>query len=186
MPILGVNIAIVQEGKVLLTKRRDFEVWCLPGGEVDDGESLVQAAVREAQEEVGLLVELERLVGVHSRPQWLATGGHVVIFAAKIIGGDLRIQPQEVLEARFFSRDELPDELLLGHREQIEDTLNGVRGAVWTHNSEWDFPPGMSREELYSLRDRSGSSPSDFYLNHVAKAVPNGHLLEVPGKVDVY
>ena len=44
MPILGVNVAIFQEGKVLLTKRVDFEVWCLPGGEVDEGESLAQAA----------------------------------------------------------------------------------------------------------------------------------------------
>ena len=42
MPILGVNIAIIQDGKVLLTKRRDFEVWCLPGGEVDAGETLAQ------------------------------------------------------------------------------------------------------------------------------------------------
>jgi ADP-ribose pyrophosphatase YjhB (NUDIX family) len=33
-PILGINVAIIQDGKVLLTKRRDFKVWCLPGGEV--------------------------------------------------------------------------------------------------------------------------------------------------------
>jgi 8-oxo-dGTP diphosphatase len=61
MPIIGVNVAIFQDGKVLLTKRRDFKVWCLPGGEVDNGETLVEAAKREAREELGLEVQLERL-----------------------------------------------------------------------------------------------------------------------------
>lgn len=186
MPIIGVNLAIIQDGKVLLTRRRDFEVWCLPGGEVGDGESLAQAALREAREEVGLTVQLERLIGVHSRPQWLSTGSHVVLFAAVIIGGELSIQPQEVLEARFFARDELPTELLLGHRQQILDALDGVRGAVWTHDSEWNLAPGLTRQELYQLRDQSGLTPAEFYLTVVAKAVPAGDHLEVDGKVDVY
>ncbi len=186
MPILGVNIAIIHDRKVLLTKRRDFEVWCLPGGEVDAGESLAQAAIREAREEVGFTVRLERLVGIHSRPQWLATGGHVVLFAAKIVSGELRTQPEEVLEARFYARDELPIEMLLGHPQQVEDALGGVRGAIWTHDSEWNFPPGLRREELYALRDQSGLSPAQFYLTRVAKAIPGGHRLEIEGKVDVY
>lgn len=186
MPILGVNIAIIQDGKVLLTKRQDFEVWCLPGGEVDDGESLGQAAIREAYEEVGLQVKLERLVGIHSRPQWLGRGSHVVLFAAKIIGGELCIQPQEVIEARFFSEEELPEQLLLGHLQQIKDALGGMRGAVWTHASEWNFEPGISRDQLYAQRDASGLSPADFYLSRVAKTIPGGHHVEVEGKVDVY
>jgi len=181
MPILGVNIAIIQDGKVLLTKRRDFEVWCLPGGEVDAGETLAQAAIREAREEVGLTVQLERLVGIHSRPQWLSRGSHVVVFAAKIIEGGITIQPQEVLEARFFSKDELPKEMLLGHQQQILDALQGVCGE-----SEWDFEPGLTRGELYHLRDRSGLSPAHFYLRRVGKVIQGGDHLEVEGKVDVY
>jgi 8-oxo-dGTP diphosphatase len=186
MPILGVNVAIIQEGKILLTKRRDFEIWCLPGGEVDNGETLAEAAKREAREEVGLEIHLERLVGIHSRPQWLSCGSHVVVFSASVIGGKLVIQPQEVMEARFFARNELPKEMLLGHRQQVLDALNGVSGAVWTHESEWRFEPGLTRQELYHLRDQSGLSPTEFYLQQVAKLVPGGDLLEVPGKVDVY
>ncbi len=184
MPILGVNVAIIQDGKILLTKRRDFEVWCLPGGEVEAGESVAQAAIREAQEEVGFTIELERLVGIHSRPQWLATGGHVVLISAKIVGGELKTQPEEVIEARFFSADELPTEMLLGHRQQIEDALAGVCGAVWTHNNEWNYPPGMTRDDLYHLRDQSGLSPAEFYLRRVAKGLPAGHTLEVEGMID--
>ncbi len=186
MPILGVNVAIIQEEKVLLTKRVDFEVWCLPGGEVEAGESLAQAAVREAREEVGLTVQLERLVGIHSRPQWLSVGGHIVVFAARIIGGELTIQPSEVLEARFFSRAELPKEMLLGHGQQIEDALDGVCGAIWTHDSQWKLPQGMTREDLYRLRDQSGLLPTEFYLTKVANTIPGGSHLEVEGKVDVY
>jgi ADP-ribose pyrophosphatase YjhB (NUDIX family) len=186
MPILGVNIAIIQDGKVLLTKRRDFEVWCLPGGEVDNGETLVEAAKREAREEVGLDVQLEHLVGIHSRPQWLSVGSHVVVFSERVVGGELTIQKNEVMEARYFSLDELPDEMLLGHHQQIHDALNGVCGSVWTHESEWNFQPGLTRQELYQLRDESGLSPAKFYQQHIGKDIPDGDRLEVQGKVDVY
>ncbi len=186
MPILGVNVAIVQDRKILLTRRRDFEVWCLPGGEVEAGESLVQAAVREAREEVGYTVQLERLVGIHSRPQWMSVGAHIVIFAASIIAGQLAIQPDEVIEARFFTAEELPVDMLLGGQQQALDALNGVTGAVWTHDSEWNFEAGITRQELYERLTRSGLSPAEFYRSFVARAIPGGHRLEVKGRVDVY
>ena len=185
MPILGVNIAIIQDGKVLLTKRRDFEVWCLPGGEVDNGETLAEAAKREAREEVGLDVQLERLVGIHSRPQWLSVGSHVVVFSASVVGGELTIQTQEVMEARFFSLDELPDEMLLGHHQQILDTLNGVYGAVWTHESEWNFNRGLPARSFISYVTIRPVT-SQFYQQRIGKDIPDGDRLEVQGKVDVY
>jgi 8-oxo-dGTP pyrophosphatase MutT (NUDIX family) len=67
MPGLAVIVAVIDDGKVLLTKREDFEVWCLPGGGVEDGESMAEAAIRETWEEAGIQVELTRLVGVYSR-----------------------------------------------------------------------------------------------------------------------
>ena len=63
----GTSVAILKDNRVLLTKREDFEVWCLPGGGVDPGESIPQAAIREAREETGLTVHLTRLVGLYGR-----------------------------------------------------------------------------------------------------------------------
>ena len=111
MPPLGVSIAIIQEGRVLLTQRSDFPVWCLPGGAVDDGESIAQAAVREAREETGLEVALTRLVGTYSLPRWLDGGAHEVLFAARPVGGRLQKETRETVDARFFGPEELPEPL---------------------------------------------------------------------------
>ena len=76
---------------------------------MDDVETLAQAATREACEETGLVVQPERIVGIHLRPQWFSLGSHGVVFGAKTIAGKLGIQPQEVLEVRFLDRNELPE-----------------------------------------------------------------------------
>jgi len=183
MPILGVNIAILQEGKVLLTRRTDFEVWCLPGGEVDPGESLAQAAIREAHEETGLEVELTRLVGVYSRPAWINGGMHVVLFAARVTGGSLKIQESEVLEAGYFAPGEIPGPLVFGHGERIQDAFSGVGGGVARlQDAAWPFEPELTRRDLYARCEQSGLSKQDFYLQYVSQPGPSGNRLEVrPG-----
>jgi ADP-ribose pyrophosphatase YjhB (NUDIX family) len=47
MTALGANVAIIYDNQVLLTKREDFEVWCLPGGHVEPGEPLADTAICE-------------------------------------------------------------------------------------------------------------------------------------------
>lgn len=65
------DIAILRDGNVLLIQRR-YEPfkdrWCLPGGHVDKGEQVADAAVREAEEETGLAIELDHLLGVYDTP----------------------------------------------------------------------------------------------------------------------
>jgi ADP-ribose pyrophosphatase YjhB (NUDIX family) len=73
---VGASTAIIQSGQILLTKRRDVEAWALPGGHVEAGETVAEAAKREAQEETGLEVRLLRLVGIYCLPQW-PDGGHI-------------------------------------------------------------------------------------------------------------
>lgn len=180
MPNLGVNIAIVDTGRILLTRREDFEIWCLPGGGVDDGESVAQAAVREAREETGLDVVLTRLVGIYSRPTWQASGSHEVLFAAKPVGGKLRPQQSEVLDARYFDPHHLPKPLVWWHRQRILDAVNGIGGSVaWSQDVVWPFDEKLTRRELYELRDRSGLSRQEFYERYFDHPGPDGERLEL-------
>ena len=180
MPVLGVTVAIVEGSQVLLTKREDFEVWCLPGGAVDDGESIAAAAIREAREETGLEVELARLVGIYSRPKgWHST--HLVLFAARAVGGALRPDPNEVVEAGYFGSDALPGPLLSGHRQQILDALGGAGGNVWSYQAAWPFATDITRRELYELRDRSGLSRQEFYVRHMSAIDTDEMTLEIDG-----
>lgn len=144
MPSLGVETAVVDAGKVLLIKRRDFRVWALPGGAVDAGESLAEAAVREAREETGLEVELTHLVGLYSRPAWCDDGDHDVLFAARIVGGALVRENDEVIGCDFFAPHELPEPLVSWHAQRIRDTLAGSVGLACSQHTPWPFDPSWS------------------------------------------
>jgi ADP-ribose pyrophosphatase YjhB (NUDIX family) len=163
MTMIGANVAIIVDGQVLLAKREDFEVWCLPGGMIEPGESLAQAAIREAREETGLEVELTRMVGVYSR-----VGGytdiHGTLFAAIPVGGMLQPQIEEVLDLRYFDADKLPHDMFWWHRSQVHDACNGVGCGIArrTHLPDPQHPVN-SRQELYTLRDLSGMSRTAFY-----------------------
>ena len=155
MPTLGVPIAIVQNGEILLTKRSDFPVWCLPGGGVDDGESLAQAAIRKAREETGLDVALTQLVGLYSRPNWWDGGAHEVLFADRSVRGTLQCVTEETVDARTFSPDKLPEPLLRWHYRLIFDALSGTAAIVRRQDIGWPASVGAkTRQELYALRDR--------------------------------
>jgi predicted nucleic acid-binding protein/ADP-ribose pyrophosphatase YjhB (NUDIX family) len=177
---LAVNVAVLDGGRVLLTRREDFEVWCLPGGGVEHGESLAQAAVREVREETGLEVGLSRLVGLYSRPRF---GGYhtLALFAASVAGGELRPDPAEVVELGWFGADELPSDLLWGQRERIEDALSGRVGSVWTTDTAWPEAWPRARSERYALRDRSGLGRAEFYRGFAAALGPEGSRIEVEG-----
>jgi ADP-ribose pyrophosphatase YjhB (NUDIX family) len=166
MPGLAVNIAVIHEGQVLLTKREDFEIWCLPGGQVEEGESLVQAAIRETKEETGLDVELTRLVGVYSR-----IGGfpdvHAVLYAARPISGEIRLQPGETVDARYFSVDDLPVEIMLGQKQRILDAAHGLSGVSLRQELRL---PSTTRWNLYEERDRSGLPRQEFYQRRMGLA----------------
>jgi ADP-ribose pyrophosphatase YjhB (NUDIX family) len=171
-PTVGVCTAVLHErGLVLLTKREDFEVWCLPGGGVDLGETLAETAVREVREETGLEVRLVGLVGLYSRP---ALSSHLVVFAAEPIGGQLRLDPCETIDVGFFPGEELPEPLIWWQRQPILDALAGRRGVVWALAGDWPLPPEVrTREDLYAFRDRSGLSRAAFYRRYFGDPGPD-------------
>ena len=180
MPTLGVNIAIIQNGEILLTKRRDFPVWCLPGGGVDDGESLAQATIREAREETGLDVALTQLVGLYSRPNWRNGGAHEVLFAARSVRGVLQCATDETVDARYFGPDKLPEPLLRWHYRRIFDALGGAAAVVRRQNIGWPSSIGAkTRQELYELRDRGEVPMQAFLERFCGQPMPGDDRLQV-------
>jgi ADP-ribose pyrophosphatase YjhB (NUDIX family) len=170
MPGLAVNVAVIHENKILLTQREDFETWILPSGGVEDDESIVQAAIRETREETGLDVELTRLVGIYSRLGNMSPV-HAILFAAKPIGGEIKCQKGETIAVEWFAFDQIPSPLSTGHKKRIEDAVNGLSGtAVLQEISVPTFPEKITRKELIQLRDESGLSRQEFYLQMIDQA----------------
>jgi len=124
-PYVAVDVVLLREdGSLVLVKRgrEPFKgYWALPGGFVRWGETVEEAAVREAGEETGLEVELRGLVGVYSRPD-RDPRGHVisVAFLAVEVGGELRAA-SDAAEVRCFR--ELPAELAFDHAGIIGDAI---------------------------------------------------------------
>lgn len=170
MPALAVIVAVIHENKVLLTKREDFEVWCLPGGGVEEGESLAEAGIREVKEETGLDVELTRLVGVYSRMGGGMHDVHAVLYTAKPLGGELKTQPHETIEVDYFPFDELPDEMLFGHKKRIQDAFHTTGSVSVRQELKITDPRNYTRAEIYQARDRSGLTRQQFYLQRLKQA----------------
>jgi ADP-ribose pyrophosphatase YjhB (NUDIX family) len=170
MPNLAVNVAVIQDGKILLTQREDFETWVLPSGAVEDRESLAQAAIRETKEETGLDVELTRLVGIYSRLGNVSPG-YMVLFAARPIGGEIKCQEGETIAVEWFAFDAIPSPLSLGHKRRINDAIEGASGLVVLQEIKSpQSPEKITGKQLYELRDRSGLSRQEFYLQMVGQA----------------
>lgn len=119
--------------KVLLTKRADNGLWCLPGGKMEPGESLEECCRREVLEETSLDVELKRLVAVYSNRDQLVVykdGAKVqfiiLSFEAQISGGMLALS-DETTDAGFFPLTELDSiEFHDRHKERILDALQNL------------------------------------------------------------
>jgi len=130
--LLGSSAVIFDESgsKVLLTRRMDNGLWCLPGGAMESGESVAEACEREVFEETGLGVRVTRLVGVYSDPDQLIIypdGNKVQIvalsFEAEIVSGELGLS-NETTKAGFFTVTEMAAMQMLGnHQKRVEDAL---------------------------------------------------------------
>lgn len=85
-----------QQGQILMIHRTDNDLWALPGGGHDAGESISQTVVREVLEETGIIVEVTGLIGIYTNPNHVMAydDGEVrqqfsICFAAKPVGGNL-------------------------------------------------------------------------------------------------
>jgi ADP-ribose pyrophosphatase YjhB (NUDIX family) len=116
--------------KLLLTKRMDNGLWCLPGGGAEAGESAAEACERETLEETGLVVKVTKLLGVYSDPNMIieyADGNRIHIvalnFEAEVLGGQL-VVTDETTDVKFIDlKDVEVLNLMQHHRQRIADAL---------------------------------------------------------------
>ncbi|GAA2392046.1 NUDIX domain-containing protein [Streptomyces coeruleofuscus] len=112
------------QGRLLLQRRRDNDLWALPGGGMDMSDSLPGCAIREVKEETGFDIEITGLVGTYTDPRHMIaySDGEVrrqfnICFRARIVGGELTIS-DESTEARFVDPSEL-DALPMHHTQRL-------------------------------------------------------------------
>lgn len=120
-PTPTVDVIVEIDGGIVLIRRTNPPLgWALPGGFVDEGETVEHAAIREVDEETGLAVELTHLLHVYSDP---ARDPRQHTLSTVFVGrasGALRAG-DDASDARIFSPDALPDDLAFDHARILSD-----------------------------------------------------------------
>jgi 8-oxo-dGTP diphosphatase len=100
-PKIRVSLILIEDGRLYLVKhrKRGHSYWVLPGGTVEYGETLKETAIREIEEEINLRIELGKLVFIGDT---IPPDGHRhtidLYFTGKILGGELKLGSEEILE----------------------------------------------------------------------------------------
>ncbi len=128
VPTVDIIIEIPNSSKeqkqiVLINRKNPPFGWAIPGGFVDYGESLEQAAVREAKEETNLDITLKQQFHTYSDPsrdlrlQTIST-----VFIAEATGAP--VGQDDALEAKIFNMDDLPKKIVFDHAKILQDYAN--------------------------------------------------------------
>lgn len=136
---LGCAAAVYDKERtaILITKRSDNALWCLPGGGMDPGESIQEACLREVKEETGLDIKLERLFAVYSTPNRVTKyeDGNIVqhvtlCFDATLLTETVTISA-EVSEVYWVRADQLEYfDWFPNHRERVSDSFGSASGTL--------------------------------------------------------
>jgi len=143
VPAAGV-LAVDDDGRLLLQRRRDTGQWAIPMGRMELGETPTACAVRETLEETGVQVEATELLGIYSDPGYIVAyddhadpsryGEIRPEFEITLIGRPVAGVPavnDEADAVRWFHPDELMAlDIHPGMRRQLADYLAGVRGCI--------------------------------------------------------
>jgi len=134
-PALGAAVAVELDGALVLVQRR-FEPyagwWMLPAGFVEYGEFAEDTAAREAEEETGLQVALDGLLGLYFGAGDPRDVSHLAVYRAHAVGGALQAA-DDAVDVRAFAPDAIPTEIAFeAQREAIADWLAARPGAPAT------------------------------------------------------
>lgn len=126
-PKVGVGVAIVEDGKLLLVRRRmnpERGKWSLPAGYADQGEDPRETAAREALEETGLVVAVESLLDVFFNPPGQGGASIFILYRARRISGE-PAAGDDADAAEFFALDQLPELAFASTHAAVAYLLNG-------------------------------------------------------------
>lgn len=131
-------VVLDEGGRILLQRRRDNGEWALPGGHVERGETIAEAALREIEEETACSAEIVRLTGVYSEPARTRIrypDGELVepvavCFECRWVGGD-PLPTEEASESRWFAPEEAASAIWANHAPRLSDALAGRAEAAW-------------------------------------------------------
>lgn len=132
----GIGVVMVKDGKILLGRRhadpdkadsafRSAGEWCIPGGKLDWGESLEDAAIREVQEETGITINSPRVVSVHNTKNEHAHFVTVGLVAEEWEGEPQVMEPDEMVEWAWFDLNDLPQPRYFPSFQVIENYVRG-------------------------------------------------------------
>jgi ADP-ribose pyrophosphatase YjhB (NUDIX family) len=127
----SVEAIVLNEGKILLVRRKDDGLWCMPGGITDPGETVAESALRELEEETGIKGEVKQFLGVFDSRLWRSEKRvHFYHFLFLIDAGDQAPRPsEEVFDAAYFAEDNLPS-LSPGHHLRVPFVFEQLRGEA--------------------------------------------------------
>lgn len=125
--------------EVLLTKVHwRADTWEMPGGQVEEGEALDQAVCREIKEETGLTVKPIGITGVYYNASM-----HIlaVVFKVAYVSGDIKIQPEEIQEAKFIALNEENIDEYITRPHMKSRTVDAMRATHFIPYETWEVQP---------------------------------------------
>jgi mutator protein MutT len=126
------GVVLVEQGRVLLVKRRwdpRAGSWCLPAGFMEAGETPEQTAVRELEEETGVIAQLTGLFGVYAGFDDPRVRAVLILYAAVATGGTQRAG-DDAIELAWYPLDALPDDLAFAsHRQALTELIERLAKA---------------------------------------------------------
>jgi 8-oxo-dGTP pyrophosphatase MutT (NUDIX family) len=131
-------------GRLLLGLHAERNLWVMPGGLIEPGELPADGAVREVWEETGLIVDLTGILGVFGGEPLVIQyrngdrASYVnILFSGRITGGKLRADGEEILEARYFSREDFATIPHARWMDAAVPTIFSHDGPAYFQQSTW-------------------------------------------------